>query len=214
LSLDPQTTYRTISEARFDYTGGSIEEHQASALGNIAKPNSFIQFFAMEGKNASPVRLTDPQPRRSPMDDRYRMHTVLGTVPSTVDQTPTRPRKRPKSQKYETFRARWWRRRGLGLKTGSPNWKDNVIFRSGHFGAVSESGLYLDFAKKHSQKDATVSEQDIVQTKIDFPYSYVYRDHRLGEGDNKLREKFVPLGATMKQIGRRLERSKRRVLKS
>lgn len=133
-SLDPQTTYSTADDARFDFSSGSVEEQQASALGNIARPNDFIQFFI-----ATP-EVSNPQATYSLGEQR---DLVLGTVPSTIDDIPS-----------------------IGSTTpGNP--EHNEIGLMGHFGAVSESGIYL-FSKTSHRSPA-------VETKLDIPHSYLCR---------------------------------------
>jgi hypothetical protein len=145
LSLDPQTTYSTTNEARFDYSIGSLQEQQAMALGDIAKPNSFIQFFVAAGPSTFLIKKNHGE-ITAHTNDVFRSNIVIGVYPSTVDEVPKLP-------------------------TNKPQTKKNLRFRAGHFGAMSEAGMYL----KISKVDDKGSGESITSTKIDLPYSYFYR---------------------------------------
>jgi hypothetical protein len=89
--------------------------------------------------------------------DSRRTTTVLGAVPSTVDEIHG-------IQEEE-------------LDVESP--KANIRVHLGLFGCVSESGMFLQRQRVRSEngQNATEGEVPLVQTKIDLPYSYIYRDH-------------------------------------
>jgi hypothetical protein len=148
LSLDPQSAVNDISEARFDYSTGSLEDQQKSAWGKIAEVDASIQFFIAE--NPVPAQ-TPPKDFVRVFEDMWRRTTVIGTVPSSID-----------SQKTEETGP------SVGTEVG------NVIIKPGHFGAVSESGIFLSTFPAVGTGSACVP----VRTKIDLPYSYVYRDMR------------------------------------
>jgi hypothetical protein len=142
LSLDPQTTYSTNTESRYDYSEGSLDEQKVSALGNIAQEGAFIQFL-VAAKSQDPVEsLEETEPEYV---ESTRRSTVVGVVPSTVDDIHDEQQERP------AF--------------------DLQVYL-GHFGCVSESGVFLRVIReKVSAKKAEV------ETKIDLPYSYIYREH-------------------------------------
>ncbi|KAG0650596.1 hypothetical protein D0Z07_2574 [Hyphodiscus hymeniophilus] len=147
LSLDPQTTFAMIKEARFDFSNGSLEEQQNSALGTIAEVDSLIQFFV-----ANTTTPEAPPPMHPVHGGVWRRTTVIGTVPSTIDDQ--------------------------RMDESPSSGKDKFIYLSGHFGAVSESGMFLRILPR---KGAATSGDEIkkdpsLHTKIDLPYSYVYKD--------------------------------------
>jgi hypothetical protein len=155
LSLDPQSTYSEISEARFDFSTGSMEEQQASALGNIAEPDAYIQFFILDNKNARGRPLRSPKPASV---DIWQMTTVVGTIPSTIDD-----------QRFDSL--------------GPQKARDaKVICQAGHFGALSEAGMFLSAPSIEQRapkgRDGVIKKPAIL-SKIDLPYSYIYRDFRL-----------------------------------
>ena len=143
LSLDPQTTFSTVSEARFDFSTGSLKDQRELALGNIAEVGAFIQFFV--ATPAVPAATLSTIPYR----DAWRRTTVIGTVPSTIDDQL--------------------------LEDTSPSKRDNSVYIPGHFGAVSESGIFLSTLPKE-EAESSGDKDIIIHTKIDLPYSYVYRD--------------------------------------
>lgn len=141
LSLDPQTAYSPSNESRYDYSEGSLDEQQASTLGNIAQEGAFIQFL-VAAKNDAAVDSSEenePEYRDSALGS-----TVMGVIPSTIDElhdvSLNEPREVPKL---------------------------NIQVYLGHFGCVSESGMFFKRKRKiHG-----------VETKIDLPYSYIYREY-------------------------------------
>ncbi|PBP24601.1 V-type ATPase, C subunit family protein [Diplocarpon rosae] len=163
LSLDPQTTYAEIPEARFDFSGGSLEEQQASALGNLAQEGAYIQFFVAHKKR--------PLADIEDFDPAHMMRTsiVFGSVPSTVDDFyPARPPSSTQSAEKPIYHI-----------------------RRGHFGFVSESGMFV----RHSTVDSDITSGDGASpalesvTKIDLPYSYLVRDFtRSGRERQKFQE--------------------------
>ncbi|KAJ8059125.1 hypothetical protein OCU04_012102 [Sclerotinia nivalis] len=186
LSLDPQLTYEDIASARFDYTPHRIEEGQDSTLGNLARRGDHIQFFTI-----NPNKLKEPEPPmenpasdeisevdssvgddgkvgnklitlephkfqlnlREATDLSWSKRTIFGVVPSTIDKLP----------KSDIASA----------STASDETLPFLTFRKGEFGAVSESGIYLHSSH---QKQLNAKTYEHINTKIDMPYSYVYRD--------------------------------------
>ncbi|CZT42822.1 uncharacterized protein RSE6_02773 [Rhynchosporium secalis] len=160
LSLDPQITYDEIPEARFDFSGGSLEDQQTSALGNIAQAGAFVQFFVARREH-----LTRPVEPGGVYLNALRKSAVFGAVPSTVDDVLV-----PSS---ETSRD----------STGSKRaWKsdDTIHTHRGHFGFVSERGMFLRHGRNYNPERPN---EPCNFTKIDLPHSYFYMDYRsLGEG--------------------------------
>jgi hypothetical protein len=149
LSLDPQSTFNEISEARFDFSTGSLEDQQNSALGKIAELDAFIQFFV--ANTTAPVV---PFAKPSVYRDVWQQTTVIGTVPSTIDD--------PRTGKADSSTDNY------------------VTYQKGHFGAVSESGMFLStFPAKSGNNGDKIAKDLPIHTKIDLPYSCVYRDMRL-----------------------------------
>jgi hypothetical protein len=114
LSLDPQTTYTQNNDIPLEFTGTSLEEQQASALGNIAQPGSYIRFFTRSSwsswtneETTKRVKFFDPTART----------VVVGTSPSTIDDIPGEA-----AHGEEEF----------------------IRLRSGYFGCVSQSGVFID----------------------------------------------------------------------
>ena len=157
LSLDPQTTYSTVNEARFDFSTGTIEEQRSSALGNIAQANSLIQFFVADSRKLLRMSILNGGKRAL---DVFQDGTVVGTAPSTIDEIPQEDPLPVNGSSEPRSRNR------------------HMFFQVGHFGAVSESGLYLssNVVKSDSEQPVMSREDHLIKTKIDFPYSYVFRD--------------------------------------
>lgn len=84
MSLDPQKTYNEVEEPQLDFSHGSLEVQQISALGNMAEPGAYIQFFV-----GNPGRLlSTPDKRLNSIDPKKRI-VVIGTTPSTIDDIPS-----------------------------------------------------------------------------------------------------------------------------
>ena len=153
LSLDPQSSFNEISEARFDFSTGSLEDQQTSALGKIAEPDAYIQFFIADNTTPAVPPYAHPGPAGG---DIWQLTTVIGTVPSTVDD-----------------------QRSGQSSSGARN---DIICQTGHFGAVSESGMFLSASSTNEQRVRKAGDRIIkepaIHTKIDLPYSYIYRDMR------------------------------------
>lgn len=167
LSLDPQTSYASIAEAWLDapnFSTTSPSDQQITALGNIAKPGSYIQFFTTHNAQSEGEPLfTTGSPRKMSVST-----TIVGTVPSTIDDIPTS--KIAPDETVQTMRR-----------------------RIGEFGCVSESGLFiqhtlaignttLDKNSSYRQKRQSSSRslpitRPSFETKLDLPYSYIYQLH-------------------------------------
>jgi hypothetical protein len=100
---------------------------------------------------------------------------VLGGVPSTVDDVPEPKQEHPKK---------------------------NLFFLPGHFGVVSESGIYFRDrslkAKSGDENTSTEPEAIPHETKIDLPFSYVVCDTRL-EG-NEISSRGIPTTKLFKRF--------------
>lgn len=134
LSLDPQTTYSTSNESRYDYSEESPDRQQVSALGNLAQEGAFIQFLV------APKTFESLEESDEEYAEFTRRSTVFGVVPSTVDDIPD------ENQEKTRF---------------------DLQVHHGHFGCVSESGLFF-------RAEEGRSNPRVVETKIDLPYSYAY----------------------------------------
>lgn len=165
LSLDPQTTYKSGNEARFDFSNGSLEEERVPALGNIARPNAYIQFFLANSDIPfrQPVETPDwseaaelaKNKEKEIHADVYQASTVLGAVPSTIDDI-SNPESSP----------------------GKAPLKDSTLFQNGHFGALSESGIYYNSTVVKDFKSGEYVMSPLpISTKIDVPYSYFFQDY-------------------------------------
>jgi hypothetical protein len=146
LSLDPQTTPSITDEPRFDNSTQSIEQQQATALGDLASPGSFIQFYT-----ADSVSMPSTSSTSSSTVNDWNLSVVIGTVPSTIDDVPDTSAKKSKIDGGKDM-----------------EWLCN------HLGVVSESGIYLE-SRPLPINPKTNSEKlhCPVVTKIDMPFSSV-----------------------------------------
>lgn len=79
LSLDPQLTLEPTTFGKFeDHLPGSNPE---IALGGIAKPGSFIQYFLSPEDNRKKVNETVPSEEMSISDGELYSFTAVGSVP-------------------------------------------------------------------------------------------------------------------------------------
>ena len=145
LALDPQTTYSSSNESRYDFSEGALDEQQASALGNVAQQGAFIQFLVAAKHDEAVDPLIEKE--RGYVDSALGS-TVVGVVPSTVDEI-----------------------HDISQNGDQQMPKLDVQVYLGHFGCVSESGMFLQRNGK--------STTPVIETKIDLPYSYVYRESPL-----------------------------------
>ncbi|THV52811.1 hypothetical protein BGAL_0067g00010 [Botrytis galanthina] len=185
LSLDPQMTYEDVVSASFEYTDQSMEKAQDSTLGNLARRGDHIQFFTInpsklkepespmdipestENTEADSIvddkvarkRLLTQEPEKTELNLRdatdlsWSSRTTFGAVPSTIDKIPSYDIHDSSNSSNETLPF--------------------LTFRKGEFGAVSESGIYLHSSH---QKQVNAKSYELINTKIDMPYSYIYRD--------------------------------------
>ncbi|KAB8299076.1 hypothetical protein EYC80_001198 [Monilinia laxa] len=186
LSLDPQVTYEDVSPATFEYTPYSTEHGQGTTLGNLARRGDYIQFFTINPdklkdydslmKDSASAEVSDldssasdeelavekyitKEPEKTGLDLReasdlsWSKRSVFGVVPSTIDKLPTSE--------------------VSGESTAPAKTAPFLTFRKGEFGAVSESGIYLHSSH---QKRVNDTSYEHINTKIDMPYSYLYRE--------------------------------------
>ncbi|KAE9381464.1 hypothetical protein N431DRAFT_359494 [Stipitochalara longipes BDJ] len=147
LSLDPQTTYSASNESRYDYSEDSLDEQQASALGRLAQEGAFIQFLVAAKNDEGPINSL--QGNGSENVAFTRSSTVVGVVPSTVDDV-------------------------HGEQQVMPTTSDLQVYL-GHFGMVSESGMFLRGVKPEKMDKGELVPS--LETKIDLPFSYFYQEH-------------------------------------
>ncbi|KAF7955984.1 hypothetical protein EAE96_004905 [Botrytis aclada] len=185
LSLDPQMTYEDIVSASFEYNDQSMDKAQDSTLGNLARRGDHIQFFTINPTKlkepGTPMDISDSngtidadsivndkvtrkglltqEPEKTELNLRdatdlsWTSRTTFGVVPSTIDKIPS----------YDIHDS----------STSSSETLPFLTFRKGEFGAVSESGIYLHSSH---QKRINAKSHELINTKIDMPHSYIYRD--------------------------------------
>lgn len=145
-----------VAEAQFPFSGLGEEQNELSLEG-IVKPGSFVQFFLMpEQKEIQPMEVLKLAQGDAVNKKLYAL-TAIGSVPALDNVQP------PAAEVNKTTES-----------------KRVTFFRNGHFGAVSESGLFLNSATVNDnplQEDAEDSERILVKSKINAPFSYFYRDH-------------------------------------
>ncbi|PMD39868.1 hypothetical protein L207DRAFT_512835 [Hyaloscypha variabilis F] len=151
LSLDPQTTYSDSNESRYDYSEGSLDERQISALGSLAREGAFIQFLVAT-KLDEDTAITTLQGNEHSSDDFRRHATVVGVVPSTIDDV------HDEQQQIPTI--------------------SDIQIYPGHFGMVSESGIFLRRGAKKMDMGEDIRS---IETKVDLPFSYFYQEYRKRE---------------------------------
>ncbi|KAH8657449.1 hypothetical protein BGZ60DRAFT_434418 [Tricladium varicosporioides] len=124
LSLDPQTTYHQRDSTDLEFLSPSFEEHQISALGNVAQPGSYIQFFAS-----------------AKSDDTWRKFNYVATKPHTYwGNTSLR------SAAFGTIRSTI----DEDLSDDTSPSDTPVVPISGAFGCCSQTGL---FTRRWQQND-------------------------------------------------------------
>ena len=144
LSLDPDTSPIAEDAAAASKTPvvEDVLPSQESMLGDIAKVGDSIQFFVLR-TNAEPSERTN-------LPGSLRVWSFgVGAIPSTIDQMPITAMT-------------------SNSHTGP---KDNLPFRyvADHFGALSESGFYLQIIDNSTSN----REQSSITSKIDVPFSHL-----------------------------------------
>lgn len=121
-----------------------------TALGNVARPGSYIQFIIAQDQGDLAA---SSAPENNQGNSKLRETTVLGTVASTIDNIPSSQQKDAKSTDGD---------------------QEAIVVREGHFGFVSEGGMFL----RHESAD---TESRVCETKIDLPHSLIYMGHNTRE---------------------------------
>ncbi|KAG9236915.1 hypothetical protein BJ875DRAFT_455230 [Amylocarpus encephaloides] len=127
LSLDPQTTYHQTDGAALEFLNEYLEHQQTSALGKVAQPGAYIQFFGMRSPKQGWDRLLRVQMK---WYDPACRSVIIGTCPNTIDDMPKQD-----NQKY-----------------GEPH-TPRIRVRAGQFGCVSETGIFIRQRQGGSKPD-------------------------------------------------------------
>lgn len=137
----------------------SAQDQQDAALGSIAKAGDYIQFFiASKAKPTedTPSGPTEIQPAKIKTGQmKYRdwiSSTVFGTVPSTIDDMPL-------------------------AEDAAVASEQKITLLAGHFGAVSESGIYINLPAQRNMAS--------VQSKIDLPFSFALKEFQALKRDGR-----------------------------
>ena len=173
LSLDPESRYG-LSDRVSCTTGlcheDDVRAEQNEALGGVARPGDFVQFFippltcSKSGPLGVSTMETSVASRGATGSGPAKTHLwslAFGTVPSTIDSMPqvsTEARKEPDDKDVRVL--------------------DN------HFGALSEQGMSISTSWQDTQSGDPVKQQEKrskVVTKVDVPYSQLVALYRLSE---------------------------------
>jgi hypothetical protein len=142
LSLDPETSLARFAEARYDYdSNDSGNDDQVQALGNTAKPGSWIQFLIYHEASAG-ARGDDASSIAAAPSYNVVNSLAFGSIPSTIDDIPL-----PKSMSDVA-----------GGNEGPGALIEGI---EGHFGAQSEVGIYINLQKGDK----------VLSSKVDVPQS-------------------------------------------
>jgi hypothetical protein len=147
-----------MSRPQFEFSDESELCQPALALKGIIKPDSFVQFFVRADEKRFKINEIVPTERRPKPGGLYSF-TAIGAVPPTVHTNP--PSAQVVNKTVET-----------------PNF---AYLRPGHFGAVSESGMFLRSAAVKDEQQGSAeehSQRTPVLSKVSSPFSYFYRDFR------------------------------------
>ncbi|KAI9830125.1 MAG: hypothetical protein M1819_005802 [Sarea resinae] len=149
LSLDPDSSYKPSQEPRLSFdSGASVEDEQREALGEVAKPGDYVQFFISPGDSIKPRQA---EGETAVSKEAPTTLFEFGTIPSTVDF--------------------------LLTDAASPTLSDGEenIISLDCFGAFSEKGLGItidDFTPFGTVEEGLAKDsRTITQTKVDVPYS-------------------------------------------
>ena len=166
LSLDPQLTHDTADQESFMDSFAnpfaSEEDQSPFMVGGVAKPNSYIQFFLSADEKRFKINEPLPTERKLTPGGVYSF-TAVGAVPSDT-------------RKFRAPTKAW-------VANKTIEGKNRTHARPGHFGAVSESGIFLRSAEVRDGKMAGEEsvEQTPILSKVNSPFSYFYRDMRSAE---------------------------------
>lgn len=166
LSLDPQLTHDTADQEPFvdpfANPFASEDDQPSFMVGGVVKPNSYIQFFLSADEKRFKINEPLPTERKLTPGGVYSF-TAVGAVPSDT-------------RKFRAPTKAW-------VANKTIEGKNLTHARPGHFGAVSESGIFLRSAEVKDGKMAGEEsvEQTPILSKVNAPFSYFYRDMRSAE---------------------------------
>ncbi|ELR06276.1 hypothetical protein VC83_05034 [Pseudogymnoascus destructans] len=147
LSLDPETQFGS-GEARYDFSqpGSALDSdaEQTQALGQIAKPGSYIQFLIahqqLDQLAGAILPLNKPEKLEPREVDCTTPSIVLGCIPSTIDDIPLPP-----------------------LETSGDEARRELAVAYNQLSILSENGLYL------RREDAEQTHMPAHFTRVDIP---------------------------------------------
>lgn len=124
LSLDPETTLLNSADTSHDFDlSDSVDNDQIQALGNIAKPGSWVQFLISYNLMSSrPIGTVDVGTVEPGFESASNLS--FGCIASTVDDMP-----QPSSDP--------------SVPSNDNNHRYSVSGFYGHFGAMSEGGIFI-----------------------------------------------------------------------
>ncbi len=150
LSLDPEVQLDKSIEPQSNFENENFNpmdaNSQAQALGDIARPGSYIQFFVAQEpgpKSSGFLRKLLKDKSESNADAETVNSLTIGCIPSRVDEMPVQMT-------------------GPGGQSLKPVEESVLDFRYGHFGAQSESGMFMS---------SSGPNRPDIKTKIDVPYT-------------------------------------------
>jgi hypothetical protein len=147
-----------MSRPQFEFSDESELCQPALALKGIIKPDLFVQFFLRADEKRFKINEIVPTERRPKPGGLYSF-TAIGAVPPTVHTNPPSAPVVNKTVETTNF----------------------AHLRPGHFGAVSESGMFLRSAAVKDEQQGSAEEHSQwppVLSKVSSPFSYFYRDFR------------------------------------
>jgi hypothetical protein len=157
LSLDPERSPSTSTGGRYDFDDPDAgETSQVEALGNIAEPGSMIQFFIYPHVGQEKATEGTVQGICGDVDEESAGHenicsTTFGCVPSSIDDIPL---------EFSTVSG-----------SGDEMKIVNIHVAQGHFGAQSESGIFIKSTGAHPDSNSPLDA--FINSKIDVPYSFI-----------------------------------------
>jgi len=160
LSLDPQTAYSAGGAENADMPDfpsleyqQTIDGPQSAALKSLAHADDWIQFFVAESENGARGAVEPSKASITSSSNSGQGEVVFGTAPSTLDDAS-----------------------GNHLENCESDSLDYAVvtIEAGHFGALSECGIFLDLRTRLAE--SSQSEDGVTKTKIDLPFSYFYQN--------------------------------------
>lgn len=149
LSLDPENTLADAIDARYDFD--MVEPSDSAkihALGNIAKPGSWVQFVTLSVMSDRGGEVGDSS--KTDSEGVALSDLVLGSIPSSIDELPL----------------------DMASSTGEL-YADPPVIETllGRFGAQSEKGVYVRYIPENSKP--TPQREVQIMTKIDVPFAHI-----------------------------------------